>query len=55
MVKEISRNGKRLFTCDVCGFGYELKMDAEMCEKWCSETGTCSIEITSRAVYYPDD
>jgi hypothetical protein len=37
------------------GFGYKEKELAERCEDWCSETGTCSIEITEHAVYFPED
>ncbi len=54
MVSEKTVDSKRLFTCDVCGFGYLDKETAQECEDWCRKTGTCSLEINKKAVYFPD-
>jgi len=53
LVKE-KRINKLIFICGVCGLGYSDKETAEKCEEWCRKTGTCSIEITKKAVYFPD-
>ncbi len=54
MTKEKVLDGQTLFLCDVCGFGYLDIETARKCEDWCRKTGTCSIEITEKAVYFPD-
>jgi len=54
LVKEKRINNKLIFICGVCGLGYSDKETAEKCEEWCRKTGTCSIEITKKAVYFPD-
>ncbi|NWF86928.1 hypothetical protein HXY32_03870 [Candidatus Bathyarchaeota archaeon] len=53
-MKEKRVNNKSLFLCEMCGLGYLEKETAEKCEEWCKKTGTCSIEITKKAVYLPD-
>jgi hypothetical protein len=54
MVTEKTIAGNRMFLCEVCGFGYLDKETAQKCEDWCRKTGTCSLEITKKAVYFPD-
>lgn len=53
MVKEKEVKNKKFFQCDVCGHGYLDKETAQKCEAWCRKTGTCSAEITKKAVYFP--
>ena len=47
-------NNKTVFICDFCGLGYSDEDTAEKCEKWCKVNGTCSLEITRKAIYFPD-
>jgi rubrerythrin len=54
MVKEKRINNETLFICEVCGLGYANKDAAEKCEDWCRKTGTCNVEITKKAVYFPN-
>jgi hypothetical protein len=54
LTKEKIVQDQTLFLCDVCGFGYLDVETARKCENWCRKTGTCSIEITDKAVYFPD-
>lgn len=54
LVKEMELNDQRLFLCEICGLGYLERETAQKCEDWCGKTGTCSIEITKKAVYFPD-
>lgn len=54
MVREKKVGGQTLFVCDVCGFGYLDEETARKCEEWCTKTGSCSLEITKKAVYFPD-
>ena len=54
MVTEKTIGKKTLYLCDLCGLGYSDKETAKRCEEWCRKTGTCSIEITRKAVYFPD-
>jgi len=53
LVKKKKINNQTLFLCENCGLGYPNKKTAEQCEQWCRKTGTCSIEITKKAVYIP--
>ena len=54
MVSEKQHQGERLYICDVCGFGYRKKEQAESCEEYCARTNSCSIAITKDAVYFPE-
>lgn len=54
MVREKKLGDKTVFICGVCGLGYSDPETAEKCEEWCKKTGTCSIEITKKAVYFPN-
>lgn len=50
MVKEIKKNGKTLYICEECGFGYEQKEWAEKCQQWCQQYQSCNLEITQHAI-----
>ncbi len=50
MVKESISDGKKVFFCEKCGFGYADKNTARKCENWCAIHGTCSMEITKHAI-----
>jgi hypothetical protein len=54
VVREKKVGDQTLFLCEICGFGYLDRQTAEQCEDWCRETGTCSLEINKKAVYFPD-
>jgi len=54
MVKEKKIDDQTVFTCEICGFGYADRKTADECKEWCRKTRTCSLEITSKAVYIPD-
>jgi ABC-type uncharacterized transport system ATPase subunit len=53
LVKKKKVNDQTVFLCEICGLGYSNKETAKQCEQWCRKTGTCSIEITKKAVYIP--
>ena len=50
MVKEITKDGKKYFQCESCGFLYEDKELAQKCEDFCNKYHSCSLEITKHAV-----
>ena len=50
MVKEIEKEGRKLFACEVCSFAYADKATADECEAFCKSHGSCSMEITKKAV-----
>ena len=50
MVKEIEKNGKKYYICEICKFAYESREWAEKCENFCKEYNSCSLEITKHAV-----
>lgn len=54
LVSERKLDSQIVFVCDECGLGYLDRETAQKCEEWCKRTGTCSIEITKKAVYFPD-
>ena len=54
MVKEKKTDNQTLFICEACGLGYKTKDLAQKCEEWCRKTGSCNVEITNKAVYFPD-
>jgi len=55
MVSEKKVNDKTVFLCDICGLGYSDKKTAQECEDYCkAHLGSCSVEITDKAVYFPD-
>ena len=53
MAKEKEIGKKKLFQCEVCGHGYLDKETAIKCYLFCEKHGTCSAEITKKAVYFP--
>jgi len=53
LVKREKIGDKILFLCEMCGLGYLDEETARKCEEWCKRTGTCSVEITKKAVYFP--
>lgn len=53
MVKKIEINGKEIFICEICGLGYENRKIAEECQNYCSIHKACSLEIISKAIYFP--
>ncbi|MFX0170082.1 MAG: hypothetical protein ACFE89_13125 [Candidatus Hodarchaeota archaeon] len=54
MVKQKMVKGQGLYVCEVCGLGYLDQKTAQDCEDWCRATGTCSVKITRKAVYFPN-
>ena len=40
---------RALYECEVCGYIYVKREDAEECEKFCSEHHACNREILKRA------
>ncbi len=55
MVSEKTVNNKVIFLCDICGLGYADKKTAKDCEDYCkTNPGSCSPEITDKAVFFPD-
>ncbi len=54
MVTEKKIDGKTVFLCDICGLGYAEKRTAQECEDYCrSHAGSCSAEISKKAIYLP--
>jgi len=54
MVKEKKIDDRTVYMCEICGFGYADRETASECEEWCRKTGTCSLEITGKAVHIPN-
>ncbi|HKZ94791.1 MAG TPA: hypothetical protein VJ249_09475 [Candidatus Bathyarchaeia archaeon] len=54
MVKERKVDSKTIYLCEECGLGYSDRETAVKCEEWCRKTGTCSVEITKKAVFFPE-
>jgi hypothetical protein len=54
MVKKKKIADETIYLCEICGLGYSDFETAERCEEWCGKTGTCSIEITRKAIYFPE-
>jgi len=55
LVTEKKIENKTVFLCDICGLGYSEKNIAQDCEDYCkAHAGSCSVEITKKAVYFPD-
>jgi len=53
MVSEIERRGRKIYLCELCGFGYADQSTASECQEWCSTHESCSLEITKKAIYRP--
>jgi hypothetical protein len=50
MVKEVTRNNKTYYQCEICKFYYKDKEWAQKCEDFCKKHKSCSIEITKHSV-----
>ncbi|MBI2105824.1 hypothetical protein HYT56_03230 [Candidatus Woesearchaeota archaeon] len=50
MVKEIKKENKKYYQCEICKFYYKEKKWAEKCENFCKKHNSCSLEITRHAV-----
>jgi hypothetical protein len=55
LVTEKKIGDKTVFLCDICGLGYSDKKTAQDCEDYCrAHPGSCSVEISKKAVYLPE-
>jgi hypothetical protein len=54
MVNEFEGKVGAVFQCEVCGLGYKDLDTAERCEEYCNAHGSCSLEITKKAIYKPN-
>ncbi len=55
MVTEKKIGDKTVFLCDVCGLGYADRKTAQECEDYYrAHPGSCSVEISQKAVYLPE-
>ena len=55
MVTEKKVGDRTVFLCDICGLGYSDKETAQECEDYCkAHPGACSVEISKKAVYFPE-
>ncbi|MGD0645744.1 MAG: hypothetical protein ABSA75_12640 [Candidatus Bathyarchaeia archaeon] len=55
MVSEKKIGDKIVFLCDICGLGYSDRKTAQECEDYCkAHLGSCSAEISQKAVYLPE-
>lgn len=55
LVSEKKIGNKTVFLCDICGLGYAEKKTAQDCEIYCRvHSGSCSFEITKKAIYLPN-
>ena len=50
MVREIRKNGEKLYACEICKLLYKEKAWTEKCQDFCEKYNACSLGITSRAV-----
>jgi hypothetical protein len=56
MVKEIQKDNKTLYICEVCNVAYDLKEWAEKCQAWDEQhPGSCNIEIVQHSVPLHED
>ena len=53
MPKEILVKNKKVYQCEVCGFGYRDEDMAKKCQNWCSKHASCNLKITKNAIYFP--
>ena len=53
MVKALDIKNKKIFACEICGFGYKDKGTAQACQNWCSKKPSCNLQITKNAIYFP--
>ncbi|MEW6035642.1 MAG: hypothetical protein AB1529_03445 [Candidatus Micrarchaeota archaeon] len=45
---------KAVYVCAACGMGYADPKTALECEGFCKAHNSCSLEITKKAVYRPE-
>jgi len=50
MVKEIEKNGKKYYQCEICKMYYKTIDLAQECEDFCEKYKSCSLEIIKHAV-----
>ncbi len=53
-MKPVHHKGKKVYLCEVCGFGYDSPEIALGCENFCKTHNSCSFEITRKAVFKPE-
>jgi len=51
--KEFNDKGLNVYQCEICELGYAELKTAEQCEEYCNAHGSCSLEITRKAIYRP--
>ena len=54
MVSELEKKSGTVFQCELCGFGNKDLDAAEQSEEYCDTHGSCSLEITKKAIYKPN-
>lgn len=54
MVREEAFEETEAYRCEACGFHYTEEEDAERCEAFCTEHGSCSGDITEQALERQD-
>lgn len=45
----------KIYRCEECGYGYEIKELVEKCKAYCKTHNSCSLEITKLAISPPND
>ena len=56
LVTEKKVGDRTVFLCDICGLGYSERSIAQDCEDYCkAHPGSCSVEISQKAVYFPEN
>lgn len=55
MVFQKQWNGKTIYICEECKLGFDDKKVAKDCEDFCLKYRSCSIDITKKAIYRPEE
>lgn len=50
MVRDISKNGEKLYACEICKLLYKERRWAEKCQNFCKKYNACSLDITHHAI-----
>ena len=50
VVKKENYQGRTIYLCEACGFGYEKQKTAKKCEGYCRTHNACSLEIITKAI-----
>lgn len=50
MIKEVTKDNKKVFMCEECCLAYKDKQWAEKCESWCKKYNSCNLKITFYAI-----